>query len=181
MLPFLEYFCCAQAKQCFQFACTGVKALGSKLLSQCLHCLYFDFMTFLFPPLCSGWTSFFLSSVCVRSEEEGIRGLHRPSGRNCVWKPVDPQRFTLQGQLPLPRLTLLLPHSSQCPQFCLSCKIMLKEKGLCHPETLNYYLGQLRWSPAVSFTGWGVLSPNTGELSGIKFSLIQSFPSTSST
>lgn len=153
MLPFLEYFCCAQTKQCFQFACNGVKALGSKLLSQCLHCLCFDFMTFLFPLLCSSWTSFFLGCLYVRSEEKGICGLHWPSGRSCMWKPVDPQCFTVHRQLPLPRLALLLSHSNQCPQFSLSCKVMLKEKGLCHPETLNYHLGQHRWSPALSLTG----------------------------
>lgn len=61
--------------------------------------------------------------------------------------------FHSAGQLLLPGLTLLLSHSSHCPQFTPSCKVMLKEKGMCHRETLSYRLGQPRWSPAVSLAG----------------------------
>lgn len=96
----------------FSLHATGSKPPSQHPLGQSF---LFEFLVFVFVVLHSSWISSFLGFAEGRSEEEVVYGLHQPNGWNCVWKPAVPWHFTVQGQLPLPELTLLLPHSSHCP------------------------------------------------------------------
>lgn len=59
----LEYFCCVQAKQCSQFACSRLQGAESASTPNVGPKLYLEFMSFSFAPLQSSWTSSFLGSV----------------------------------------------------------------------------------------------------------------------
>lgn len=63
MSLFLEYFLCVQAKQCSQFACSRLQAAESASAPNVGPKLYLEFMSFIFAPLYSSWTSSFLGSA----------------------------------------------------------------------------------------------------------------------
>lgn len=157
MSLFLEYFHCVQAKQCSQFACNGLQATESASLPNLWPKLYSEFMSSRSSLLHHFIQAGLLPSLDLCKAEVKWGGyvafISQMAESVCGSQQV-PWYFTVQGQFLLPGLALLLPHSSHCPQFTLSCKVMLKEKGMCHPETCeSYHSGQPRWIPAVSLVG----------------------------